>query len=68
MMKQLETRNSRVPLSESGESVDCGKATALEEGSHCQTLSLKQGSNEEVPTSLFLPSYLLWIVPWVKMN
>lgn len=49
VMKQLETSNSRVPLSEPGEIVDCGNAMALEEGSHCQILSLKQGRNKKSP-------------------
>ena len=60
-MKQPENSNSRILLSEPGESLGLwGTAMALGEGSYCQSLGLKQRINrEESPTSVFLPSDLL---------
>ena len=57
MMKQPENCNSRILLSEPGESLGLWTAMALGEGSYFQSLGLKQRIHrEESPTSVFLPS------------
>ena len=62
-MKPPENSNSRILLSEPGESLGLwGTAMAFGEGSYCQSLGLKQRINrEESPTSVFLSSNLLCV-------